>query len=101
MDVTLKASRSVSVSAVPTVPNEEDDVRHDHHTAVLSAFDAMGESEKEQEKKLLVAEWGEGETVGRGKREEEEEKKRGRRSSRYSSVIMEEGGKRREKRKVQ
>ncbi|KAG1166489.1 hypothetical protein G6F36_012923 [Rhizopus arrhizus] len=50
--------RSVSVSAAPTVPNEEDDVRHDHHTAVLSAFDAMGESEKEQEKKLLVAELG-------------------------------------------
>ncbi|KAG1561026.1 hypothetical protein G6F49_002167 [Rhizopus delemar] len=58
LDVTLKASRSVSVSAAPTVPNEEDDVRHDHHTAVLSAFDAMGESEKEQEKKLLVAELG-------------------------------------------
>ncbi|PHZ16412.1 uncharacterized protein RHIMIDRAFT_234007 [Rhizopus microsporus ATCC 52813] len=32
--------------------------RHDHHTAVLSAFDAMGESEKEQGKELLVAELG-------------------------------------------
>ncbi|ORE08953.1 hypothetical protein BCV72DRAFT_303177 [Rhizopus microsporus var. microsporus] len=36
----------------------KDNVRHDHHTAVLSAFDAMGESEKEQGKELLVAELG-------------------------------------------
>lgn len=58
LDVTLKANRSIPVSAVPTVPNKEDDVRHDHHTAVLSAFDAMDQSEKEQGKKLLVAKLG-------------------------------------------
>lgn len=58
LDVALKANRSIPVSAVPTVPNKEDDVRHDHHTAVLSAFDAMDESEKEQGKELLVAELG-------------------------------------------
>lgn len=51
LDATLKANRLIPVPAAPTVPNKEDDVRRNHGTSGLSAFDTMGESGKERGKK--------------------------------------------------
>lgn len=43
--------------------NEHNIKRHDYKTSVLSAFDALHQPEKEQEKKMLVAELGDLEPV--------------------------------------
>ena len=58
----------LDVTATPSQPkdqtkDENNDKRHDYKTSVLSAFDALQQPEKDQEKKLLIAELGDLEPV--------------------------------------
>lgn len=63
VNVVLNTQTTSSTQPKNQTKNEYNIKRHDYKTSILSAFDALHQSEKEQKQKMLVAELGDLEPV--------------------------------------